>query len=75
MGETQFVGPVVSGVPLPPSGKGDGTLRARLLELGAGQMFETRYSKEAARQMAKKLGIRVETRKLRGGTIGVWRVA
>lgn len=70
-----LVGPVVSGVPMPPSGHGDGTLRGRISELGVGQFFETRYSKEAARQMAKKLGVKVATRKLPGGKIGVWRVA
>ena len=68
-------GPIEKGIPLPPSKRGDGSLREALSSLGIGDSFVTTYTRDAAAKLAKRMAIKVETRKIGGGKARVWRVS
>lgn len=71
----KFVGEIEHAVPIPPSKRGDGSLRARLASLQPGDSFVTSYSATGCYSMAKTLGIKITYRPQGEGRIRVWRIA
>ena len=71
----RLVGEIERGIKLPPSRRSNPELRARLHQMNVGDSFITTYGTGSVHMMAKRLGIKCETRSYAGGKIRVWRVA
>ena len=69
-----FVGPISKDLTPPKVRRQKSVLDPRMDGMAVGDSFETNLTNEAARQAAKRLGIRIITRSTGGGHIRVWRI-
>ena len=72
---------IKQGIPLPPSGrgafikKGQGKIQLLVKQMNVGDMIETDESKVAIfATAARNQGMKLTSRKLESGKIGVWRI-
>ena len=69
-----YVGPITKDLNPPAIRRKKGQLDPRMSAMSVGDSFETNMTKEAARQTALRLGVKIITRSTGGGHIRVWRV-
>ncbi len=74
---------IKQGIPLPPSGRGDfikkqkgqGKIQLLVKQMNLGDMIETDASKVASfATAARNQGMKLTSRKMESGKIGVWRI-